>query len=171
MVGSLSNSNQKYICRLSFPHLMREGNMSRDQQDAPWQSVSKDHDASSIDPILGHRWADGSVKKETHQSSESCLLTRPQGFLSCPVMRPPTRFLLRSRPTLRRMSLRQNPLRLKSLPLTSTRSSFIASSSDASLDKSSKNILGRPRKADHPTSTGHDTNTLCSGRAALVDGS
>jgi hypothetical protein len=22
MVGSLSNSNQKYICRLSFPHLM-----------------------------------------------------------------------------------------------------------------------------------------------------
>ncbi|RSL79480.1 hypothetical protein CDV31_017203 [Fusarium ambrosium] len=62
--------------------------MSQDQQYAPWQSKPKDPDAPPIDPSLGHAWIDAFVKKETHQSSESSLLTQPRGFLSRPVMSP-----------------------------------------------------------------------------------
>ncbi|KAK7413648.1 Global transcription regulator sge1 [Neonectria punicea] len=62
--------------------------MSRDQQYVPCQSVSKDHDAPSINLSLGQPLTDDiPLKNETDQSSET-LLTQHQGFLPRPPISP-----------------------------------------------------------------------------------
>ena len=62
--------------------------MSRNQQYVPRQSVSKDHDAPSINLSLGQPLTDDiPITNETDQSSET-LLTQHQGFLSHPPMSP-----------------------------------------------------------------------------------